>query len=405
RLHALIAELESILADRGKVKQIIKDEMTAILNRYADERRTDILSAEHEIILEDLIERHSCVITLTHAGYIKRQPADTYSAQNRGGKGIIGMSTKEEDYIEKVVAVNSHSYLMMFTNTGKVQMRKAYLIPEAGRTAKGQNIVNILELTEGEKITACISVDSFSDDQYLTMVTKQGVIKRTLLSEYEYQRKGGKIALNLDEGDELVFVVATHGECDLMIATAHGQTVRFSEANVRAMGRTARGVKGISLREGDYVAGVCVIEEGKDLLCITENGFGKRSPFDDFRLMKHRGGFGVTCYNLTEKSGILTGIAAVDDNDDIMMITDSGTIIRTPVAGVPSSSRSAGGVIVMRLGEDQKLVNFTITPHAEESEEELAEDGEGTDTQTVEVTDGTENATEAVENSAEQSEE
>lgn len=405
RLHALIAELESILADMGKVKQIIKDEMTAIRNRYADERRTDILPAEHEIILEDLIERHSCVITLTHAGYIKRQPADTYSAQNRGGKGIIGMSTKEEDYIEKVVAVNSHSYLMMFTNTGKVQMRKAYLIPEAGRTAKGQNIVNILELTEGEKITACISVDSFSDDQYLTMVTKQGVIKRTLLSEYEYQRKGGKIALNLDEGDELVFVVATHGECDLMIATAHGQTVRFSEANVRAMGRTARGVKGISLREGDYVAGVCVIEEGKDLLCITENGFGKRSPFDDFRLMKHRGGFGVTCYNLTEKSGILTGIAAVDDNDDIMMITDSGTIIRTPVAGVPSRSRSAGGVIVMRLGEDQKLVNFTITPHAEESEEELAEDGEGTDTQTVEVTDGTENATEAVENSAEQSEE
>ena len=405
RLHALIAELESILADMGKVKQIIKDEMTAIRNRYADERRTDILPAEHEIILEDLIERHSCVITLTHAGYIKRQPADTYSAQNRGGKGIIGMSTKEEDYIEKVVAVNSHSYLMMFTNTGKVQMRKAYLIPEAGRTAKGQNIVNILELTEGEKITACISVDSFSDDQYLTMVTKQGVIKRTLLSEYEYQRKGGKIALNLDEGDELVFVVATHGECDLMIATAHGQTVRFSEANVRAMGRTARGVKGISLREGDYVAGVCVIEEGKDLLCITENGFGKRSPFDDFRLMKHRGGFGVTCYNLTDKSGILTGIAAVDDNDDIMMITDSGTIIRTPVAGVPSRSRSAGGVIVMRLGEDQKLVNFTITPHAEESEEELAEDVEETDTQTVEVTDGTENVTEAVENSAEQSEE
>ena len=405
RLHALIAELESILADMGKVKQIIKDEMTSIRNRYADDRRTDILPAEHEIILEDLIERHSCVITLTHAGYIKRLPADTYSAQNRGGKGIIGMSTKEEDYIEKVVAVNSHSYLMLFTNTGKVQMRKAYMIPEAGRTAKGQNIVNILEMTEGEKITACISVDGFSDDQYLTMVTKQGVIKRTLLSEYEYQRKGGKIALNLDEGDELVFVVATHGECDLMIATAQGQTVRFSESNVRAMGRTARGVRGISLRDGDYVAGVCVIEEGKDLLCITENGFGKRSPFDDFRIMKHRGGFGVTCYNLTEKSGILTGIAAVDDNDDIMMITDSGTIIRTPVAGVPSRSRSAGGVIVMRLGEDQKLVNFTITPHSEESEEELAEDVEGTDTQTVEVADGTENVTEAVENSAEQSEE
>ena len=368
RLHALIVELEAILADMGKVRQIIKDEMTAIKDRFGDERRTDIVPAEHEIILEDLIERHSCVITLTHAGYIKRQPADTYAAQHRGGKGVIGMSTKEEDFIEKVIAVNSHSYLLMFTNTGKVQMRKAYLIPEAGRTAKGQNIVNILELTEGEKITACISVDGFSEDQYLTMVTRQGVIKRTLLSEYEYQRKGGKIALNLDEGDELVFVVATHGECDLLLATAQGQAVRFSESNVRAMGRTARGVRGISLRDGDYVAGVCVVEEGKDLLCITENGFGKRTPFDDFRLMKHRGGFGVTCYNLTEKSGTLTGVAAVDDNDDLMMITDSGTIIRTPVSGIPSRSRSAGGVIVMRLGEDQKLVNFTTTAHEETDE-------------------------------------
>ena len=395
RLHNLIAELESILADMGKVKQIIKDEMTAIRDRYNDERRTEIVPAEQEIILEDLIERHSCVITLTHAGYIKRQPADTYSAQNRGGKGIIGMATKEEDYIEKVVAVNSHSYLMMFTNTGKVQMRKAYLIPEAGRTAKGQNIVNILELTEGEKITACISVDAFDDETYLTMVTKQGVIKRTLLSEYEYQRRGGKIALNLDEGDELVYVVATKGECDLLLATAHGQAVRFSEGNVRAMGRTARGVRGIKLREGDYVAGVCVVDEGKDLLCITENGFGKRSPFADFRLMKNRGGYGVTCYNLTEKSGILTGIAAVTDEDDIMMITDSGTIIRTPVSGVPSRSRSAGGVIVMRLGEEQKLVNFTITAHADEEEDIEAPE----DTEATEVTEGTEvtEATEATE--------
>ena len=392
RLHALILELEGILADMGKVKQIIKDEMTAIRNKYADPRRTDILPAEQEIILEDLIERHSCVITLTHAGYIKRQPADTYSAQNRGGKGIIGMSTKEEDYIEKVIAVNSHSHLMMFTNTGKVQVKKAYLIPEAGRTAKGQNIVNILELTEGEKITACISVDGFSDEEYLTMVTKRGVIKRTLLSEYEYQRKGGKIALHLDEGDELVFVVATHGECDLMIATAQGQAVRFSEADVRAMGRTARGVKGISLRGDDYVAGVCVVEEGKDLLCITENGYGKRSPFDDFRVMKHRGGFGVTCYNLTEKSGILTGVMAVDDSMDIMMITDTGTIIRTPVEGIPSRSRSAGGVIVMRLGEDQKLVNFTTTPHSDGEEENT----ENADTSVENADTSVENASEVV---------
>lgn len=376
RLHKLIAELEEILADVGKIKQIIKDEMSEIHRKYGDERRTDIVPAEHEIILEDLIERHNCVITLTNAGYIKRQPASTYAAQNRGGKGIIGMSTKEEDYIETVLAVNSHSYLMMFTNTGKVQMRKAYLIPEAGRTSKGQNIVNILELEEGEKITSCISVDEFTDHEYLTMVTRNGVIKRTLLSEYEYQRKGGKIALTLDEGDELLYVVRTDGNCELMIATEQGQAIRFAEADARVLGRTARGVRGITLREGDRVKGVCVVEEGKDLLCITDKGFGKRSPFDNFRTMKHRGGQGVTCYNLTEKSGGLTGIAAVDDTMDIMMITDTGTIIRTPVEGIPCRSRAAGGVIVMRLGEGQSLVNFTVVAKNEESETNETEDAE-----------------------------
>ena len=387
RLHNLIMELESILADMGKVRQIIKDEMSDVKAKYADERRTEILPAEHEIVLEDLIERHSCVITLTHAGYIKRQPADTYSAQHRGGKGIIGMGTKDEDFIEKVISVNSHSYLMMFTNYGKVQMRKAYLIPEAGRTAKGQNLVNILELSEGEKITACISVDSFGEDEYLTMVTKFGVIKRTPLAEYEYQRKGGKIALHLDEGDELVFVVRTHGECDLMLATSTGMAVRFSESNVRVMGRTARGVRGIRLKDGDYVTGVCVVDDSKRLLCITENGFGKRSPFDDFRLMKNRGGGGVTCYNLTDKSGALTGIAAVDETEDIMMITDTGMIIRTSVAGIPERSRSAGGVIMMRLGDDQKLVNFTVVAHADESDEELIDDDNTTEEATPETTE------------------
>ena len=376
RLHNLIQELESILADHGKVRQIIKDEMTVIRNKYADERRTEIVQAEHEIILEDLIERHSCVITLTHAGYIKRQPADTYSAQHRGGRGIIGMSTKEEDFIETVIAVNSHSYLMMFTNTGKVQCKKAYLIPEAGRTAKGQNLVNILELLPEEKVTSCISVQDFEEGKYLTMVTRRGVIKRTPLSEFEYQRKGGKIAINLDEGDELLFVRCTDGNSELLLTTRNGMAVRFIESEARVMGRTARGVRGISLREGDEVVGVAVVEDGKDLICVTENGFGKRCPFDEFRVMKHRGGFGVTCYNITEKSGKLTGVASVDDNDDLMLITDSGTIIRTPVSGIPSRSRSAGGVIVMRLGEGQSLVNFTKVAREDEAEEveEIAEE-------------------------------
>ena len=393
RLHNLIQELESILADEGKIRQIIKDEMTVIKEKYADERRTEIVQAEHEIILEDLIERHSCVITLTHAGYIKRQPADTYSAQHRGGRGIIGMSTKEEDFIENVIAVNSHSYLMMFTNTGKVQCKKAYLIPEAGRTARGQNLVNILELLPEEKVTSCISVQDFEEGKYLTMVTRKGVIKRTPLSDFEYQRKGGKIAINLDEGDELLFVRCTDGNSELLLTTRNGMAVRFIESEARVMGRTARGVRGISLREGDEVVGVAVVEEGKDLICVTENGFGKRCPFDEFRVMKHRGGFGVTCYNITDKSGKLTGVASIDDNDDLMLITDSGTIIRTPVSGIPSRSRSAGGVIVMRLGEGQTLVNFTKVAREDEKSEDVEGAEDADSVEAVETVEATEEAT------------
>ena len=251
RLEALIADLRDILANDWRVCDIIKTEMLEIKRKFADARRTDILPAEEDILLEDLIERHECVITLTHAGYIKRQPADTYSAQHRGGKGIIGMTTKEEDFIEKVIGVHSHSYLMFFTNIGKVYMKKAYQIPEASRTAKGTFMRNILELEDGEKITAMISVPEFNEEEYLVMVTRNGIIKKTLLSEYEYQRKLGKKALNLDEGDELVFVMRTKGDSNVIIATRNGMAIRFDERNVRRMGRVARGVRGIRLRDGD----------------------------------------------------------------------------------------------------------------------------------------------------------
>ena len=367
RLHALIADLRAILSDIGRIKEIIKNEMLEIRRKYADGRRTEIVPAQDDILLEDLIERHDCVITLTHAGYIKRLPADTYTAQHKGGKGILGMATKEEDFVEKMSVVHSHSYLMLFTNTGKVFMRKAYQIPEASRTAKGTNLVNLIEITNEEKITAMISVEAFEEDSFLTMVTKQGVIKRTALSEYEYQRKGGKIALSLDEGDELVFVILTHGESDVVLATHEGSAVRFTEANVRVMGRTARGVRGIRLREGDYVVGAVRVEEGKKLVTVTENGYGKRTDFEEFRV-KGRGGLGVTCHNLTEKTGLLCGIAAVDDGDDLMMITDGGTIIRTPVKDVNTYSRAASGVIVMRLAENQKLAGFTKVAHEEPEE-------------------------------------
>ena len=397
RLHAIIVELEGILADPAKIQQIVKDEMLEIKRKYSDERRTEIVAATDDIDLEDLIEKHACVITMTHSGYVKRQPADTYSAQRRGGKGIIGMTTKEDDFIENVIGVHSHSYLMLFTSKGRVHTRKAYQIPEASRTAKGTNIVNILELFPDEKITSMISVEGFNEGEYLTMVTKKGVIKRTLLSEYEYQRKNGKIALRLDEDDELVFVMHTTGDKEIILATKQGNAVKYAEDNVRAMGRTARGVRGISLRGDDYVTGVAIVEEGKQLVTVTENGFGKKTDFDDFRVMKNRGGFGVVCHKLSEKTGLLCGIATVSGDDDLMMITDSGTIIRTPVADIPTYSRTAGGVIMMRLNEGQTLVNFTRVPH-EEQENAEAETGENAEAVvTVETAEAAETA-EAEEN-------
>ena len=367
-LTDLVAELRGILADEEKIKNIVREELTEIKNKFSDERRTAIVEAEDEIDLEDLIERHSCVLTLTNAGYIKRLPADTYTAQNRGGKGIIGMTTKEEDFIEKVVVANSHSYIMFFTNRGRVHMRKAYQIPEASRTAKGSNIINLLEIEQGERVTAMIEVDEFTETDYLTMVTRQGIIKRTLLSEYEYQRKGGKIALSLDEGDELVFVKRTTGDSELIIATHDGNAVRFAEEEARAMGRTARGVRGIRVLEGDEVCGVALVEPGKKLVTVTEKGYGKLSDFDEFRLMKNRGGKGVAAHKITDKTGLLTSIASVDEDDDLMLITNEGTIIRIPVAGIPTYSRAAGGVIVMRLAEGAKIVNFAKVAKAEEIE-------------------------------------
>ena len=380
KLYALIEELTADLNDEGRIKEIIKTEMLEIKAKFADPRRTELVAAEDDIVYEDLIERHTCVVTMTHGGYIKRQPADTYSAQKRGGKGIIGMATKEEDYVEDVIAANSHALLMFFTNTGKVHTRKAYQIPEAGRTAKGSNIVNILELEAGEKVTAIISVPGFSDKEYLFMVTKRGIVKKTLLSEFEYQRKGGKIALTLDDGDELVYVKHTSGNDDIIIATHDGLSARFGEEDVRPMGRGARGVKGMTLSDGDYIVGCAVISEDKALLTITEGGFGKRCEFDNFSA-HNRGVKGVMCHGISERTGKLAGIAAVGESDDIMMITNDGTIIRTPVSGIPFYGRSAGGVIVMRLSEGSSLVNFARL----ENDEELEAEGMASDAGTAAI--------------------
>ena len=368
RLEALVADLKDILQNPERIKQIIREEMTAIRDKYGDDRRTEIVEATDEIDLEDLIERHNCIITVSHAGYVKRQASDVYSAQNRGGKGIIGATTKEEDFIETVLSVCSHDLLLLFTNHGKVYARKAYMIPEASRTSKGSNIVNIVELSEGEKLTSMIAVSEFTDNEYLTMVTKMGVIKKTALSDFEYNRKGGKKAIELDEGDELYFVRKTDGQNSILIATEDGQSVRFDENNVRSMGRGARGVRALRLRGEDRVAGVAVVEEGKKLLTITENGFGKKTEFEDFREMKNRGGMGVTCHKLSDKTGRLVGIATVSEDEDIMLITHGGTIIRVRAADISTYSRTASGVTVMRTREDT-VVSFTVVPKQEEADE------------------------------------
>lgn len=371
-LQAMIAEYRAILADESKIRDIVRDELLDIRKKYGDDRRTELVAAADDIMLEDLIERHTCLITMSHGGYIKRRPAGSYTAQNRGGKGIIGMTTKDEDFVETMLAVDSHAYLMMFTNTGRVYTKKAYQIPEAGRTAKGSHIANIIELAEGEKITAMISIPEFVRGEYLTMVTKLGTAKRTDLSEFEYQRKGGKKAINLDEGDELVFVGHTSGEDDLIIATRSGMAARFREDSVRVMGRSARGVRGIKLTDDDYVCGVTVADESKSMITVTEKGFGKRCSFDSFSA-HNRGTKGVTCQKISEKTGALVGIAAVSEDDDIMLITNDGTLIRTHVAQIPEYSRSAGGVIIMRTG-NASIVNFARVEKSDEEEAEAIEE-------------------------------
>ncbi|MBQ6701596.1 MAG: DNA gyrase subunit A [Clostridia bacterium] len=376
KLYAMIEEYRAILADENKIKDIVRNDLIEIKNRYADGRRTECVPLEEEIVLEDLIERHRTMITLSHAGYIKRRPADSYTAQNRGGKGIIGMTTKDEDFVEMVVSADSHSNLMMFTQKGKVFTKKAYLIPEASRTAKGTNIANILEIDKDDKITAMIDMERFDMGGYLTMVTKNGIIKRTPVEEYEYQRKGGKKAINLDEGDELVFVDHTTGENEIVVATRNGLAVRFTEDKARVVGRTSRGVIAIRLTDGDTVAGAAVVDNSKTLLFITEKGFGKRTAFENFPA-HNRGGKGVICHKVSEKTGRITGITPVDDNDDIMLITNDGTVIRTHVDGISTYGRTASGVIVMRLSENASIVSFAkVSKEEEEEQNEETENNE-----------------------------
>ena len=364
-----IAYLRAVLADEQLVLGIIRDEMMVIREKHADERRTEITAMDGEIDPEDLIQEDSVVVTLTHLGYVKRTPRTTYRSQNRGGKGVMGMATREEDYAEKMLVTSTHAEILFFTNKGRLYSLKGYEIPEAGRTARGTAIVNLLELDGGEKVTAMIPLPKEREEGYLVMATKNGLIKKTASDEFANLRKKGLIAIALREDDELIAVELTKGESDLMMATRMGQAIRFNEGDVRAMGRNSMGVRSIDLSEGDEVIALAKVEEGKQVLAITQNGYGKRTEIDEFRTQT-RGGKGILAMRLTEKTGLMAAQMLVDEDEDIMLITDDGTIIRMPVSGISVIGRVSQGVRVMRVEGESRIVGVTATEREEETTEE-----------------------------------
>ena len=370
-LENKIAGFNEILSSDRNILEVVKKEMQEIKNAYGDERKTEIANIADEIDIEDLIEEEDCTYTLTHFGYIKRIPTSAYKAQNRGGRGVNAMKTREEDFTRGLFTASTHDNLLFFTNEGRVYKLKGYQIPEAGRNAKGTNIVNLLELQEGEKVTAMFPIREFTDDKYMVFVTRMGTIKRVVLSDLQNIRKAGLRALNLNDGDILVDVRLTDGTENILIATHNGKAITFPETEVRAMGRAAVGVRGIRLADGDYVIGAARARKGAKVLSITENGFGKRTSVEEFTV-HHRGGSGINLHNLTEKTGLIAGIAVVDEDNDIMIITDDGVIIRTPVSQISEYGRSSQGVIVMRMNDDVKVISIVRTDH-EEQEEELSE--------------------------------
>jgi len=367
-----IKYLTSVLESEEIVLGIIKDELLVIKEKYGDERRTEITASFDDIDIEDLIEEEENVITLTHFGYIKRLTSDTYKAQKRGGKGIIGLQTREEDFVETLFTCSTHAHLLFFTDKGRMYRMKAYQIPEAGRTAKGTAIVNLLQVDADEKISAVIPVREFEDGKFLVMMTKNGTIKKTSLNDYDTARKGGIRAIELNEDDELIRVKLTDGTKQIVIGTYKGMAIRFDESDVRPMGRVAHGVRGIRLNADDYVVGMSVCREGCDLLVVSEYGFGKRTNIDEYKIQT-RGGKGVTTYNISDKTGNVAGIHIVDDKDDIMLITSDGTIIRMAAKDINTFGRVTKGVTMMRFDEGIKIVGVARTDHEEETEE-LTED-------------------------------
>ena len=370
-LEEKIAYYLRVLGDENLVKSILKEELQAISDKYGDDRKTEIQEVEDEIDIEDLIEEEECVFTLTANGYIKRTPVSEYAAQSKGGMGKKGITTREEDTVVDVFTASTHDYILFFTDTGKVYKKKGYLIPESGKAAKGTNIVNILQVETGERVQAMLHFRETGDDQlYLFMTTRNGTVKRLEVSALKNLRNNGIRALTLDEGDRLIDVLETHGSDRILIATHDGQAVCFDETDVRAMGRTAVGVRGIRLREGDYVVGAAKAVPGKTVLSITERGFGKRTPVEEYRITA-RGGLGIRNYMVTEKTGPIVGIKVVDGAEDLLLVTEAGILIRTAVENIRVAGRATQGVIVMRFKEEgDRVISMALTDREQDAEKE-----------------------------------
>ena len=381
-LEEKIAYFKDLLADPEKIKGVLKDELISIRDKYGDARRTEIQDVADEIDIEDLIEEEQCVYTLTHGGYIKRLPVSEYRAQGRGGKGIRAMATKEEDYVETVFTASTHDNILFFTSKGRVFIKKGYMIPEAGRGARGTNLVNIIQIENGEnpeKVSAMIRGRNLEEDKYLVFVTRKGTVKRMAQSALRNIRANGIRALTLDEGDELIAVLPTDGSENIFIATHKGMAICFKESDVRPMGRVAVGVRGIRLRGGDYVVGAGSTSTGEALLTITEKGYGKRTAVEDYSV-HGRGGLGIRNYNVTEKTGLIADVKMVNPGEDILIITDDGTIIRMAVEGISLLGRATQGVRVMRLGGENRVISIEKTER-EPAEENEAETAEGEETE------------------------
>ena len=373
-LEEKIAYFLRILSDEGLVKSILKEELTAIADKFGDDRKTEIQDVEDELDIEDLIEEEQCVFTLTENGYIKRTPVSEYAAQSKGGMGKKGITTREEDTVVDVFTASTHDYILFFTDTGKVYRKKGYQIPESGKAAKGVNIVNIIQVETGERVQAMLHFRETGDEElYLFMTTRNGTVKRLEVSALKNLRNNGIRALTLDEGDELISVTETRGHDRMLIATHDGQAVCFDETDVRAMGRTAVGVRGIRLREGDYVIGAARADADKTVLSITENGYGKRTPIEEYRIT-NRGGMGIRNYMVTDKTGPVVGMKVVYGTEDLLLVTAAGILIRTPVENIRVAGRATQGVIVMRFKEEGDRVISLALADPEEKEQPASEE-------------------------------